>query len=143
VIYTGATRGTKAVKIEKQGDVFAVKELWSSPIATIFNTPVLKDGLLYGLSERASLFCLNAQTGQEAWTAKDKLSQFGSIIDAGSVIIAMTEKNGLIVYKPGDKEFEELARYKVSDTPIYAHPVIAGNRIFIKDKDTLTLWTIE
>ena len=61
--YTGATRGTKAVKIEKQGDEFTVKELWSSPIATIFNTPVLKDGLLYGLSERASLFCLNAQTG--------------------------------------------------------------------------------
>ncbi len=143
VIYTGATRGTKAVKIEKQGDGFAVKELWSLPIATIFNTPVLKDGLLYGLSERASLFCLSAQNGQEGWTAKDKLSQFGSIIDAGSVLIAMTEKNGLIVFKPGDKEYEELAKIKVSDTPVYAHPVIAGKRIFIKDKDSLTLWMIE
>ncbi len=143
VIYTGAGRGTKAVKIEKQGDGFTVNELWSSPIAPMFNTPVLKDGLLYGLSERASLFCLNAQTGQEAWTAKDKLSQFGSIIDAGSVLIAMTEKNGLIVYKPSDKEYEELAKIKVSDTPVYAHPVIAGNRIFIIDKDSLTLWMIE
>jgi outer membrane protein assembly factor BamB len=143
MFYTGATRGTKAVKIEKQGDDFAVKELWSSPIATIFNTPVLKDGLLFGLSERASLFCLNAQTGEEAWTAKDKLTTFGSIIDAGSVLIAMTEKAGIIVYKPSDKEFEELARYKVSDTPVYSHPVVVGNRIFIKDKDALTLWTIE
>jgi len=143
VIYTGAGRGTKAVKIEKQGDGFTVNELWSSPIAPLFNTPVLKDSLLYGLSERASLFCLSAQNGEEAWTAKDKLSQFGSIVDAGSAIIAMTEKNGLIVYKPGNKEYEELAKYKVSDTPVYAHPVIAGNRIFIKDKDSLTLWTIE
>ena len=143
VIYTGATRGTKAVKIEKQGDVFTVNELWSSPIATIFNTPVLKDGFVYGLSERSSLFCLSAQTGQEAWTAKDKLSQFGSIVDASPVLIAMTEKNGLIVYKPSEKEYEELARYKVSDTPVYAHPVIAGKRIFIKDKDSLALWTIE
>jgi len=104
---------------------------------------VLKDGLLYGLSERSSLFCLSAQTGQEAWTAKDKLSQFGSIIDAGPVLIAMTEKNGLIVFKPGDKEYEELAKIKVSDTPVYAHPVIAGKRIFIKDKESLTLWMIE
>ena len=55
LIYTGATRGTKAVKIEKQDDGFAVKELWSSPIATTFNTPVLKDGLLYGLSELRQL----------------------------------------------------------------------------------------
>ena len=83
------------------------------------------------------------RTGQEAWTAKDKLSQFGSIVDAGSVLIAMTEKNGLIVYKPSEKEYEELAQNKVSDTPIYAHPVIAGKRIFIKDKDSLTLWMIE
>jgi outer membrane protein assembly factor BamB len=143
VIYTGATRGTKAVKIEKQGDTFALNELWSSPIATIFNTPVLKDGFLYGLSERASLFCLNAKTGEEAWTAKDKLSTFGSIIDAGAVLFAMTEKNGLIVFKPGDKQYEEIAKYKVSDTPVYAHPVIAGKRIFIKDKDSVTLWTIE
>jgi len=30
VIYTGAGRGAKAVKIEKQGDGFAVKELWSN-----------------------------------------------------------------------------------------------------------------
>lgn len=143
MIYTAAGRGAKAVKIEKQGDRFITNELWSSPTATIFNTPVLKDGLLYGLSERGNLFCLNAKTGQEAWTAKDKLSQFGSILDAGTVMIAMSEKNGLLVFKPGDKEYEELAKYKVSDTSIYAHPVIAGNRIFIKDKDSLTLWTME
>jgi outer membrane protein assembly factor BamB len=143
VIYTGAGRGTKSVKIEKQGDVFAVSEVWKSPLATVFNTPVLKDGFLYGLSEKSNLFCINAKNGEEAWTGKDKLSQFGSIVDAGPVLIALTEKNGMIVYKPNEKEYEEVARYKVSDTNIYAHPVIAGKRVFIKDKDTLSLWTIE
>jgi hypothetical protein len=32
---------------------------------------------------------------------------------------------------------------KVAETPTYAHPVLAGNRVFVKDKDSLTLWTIE
>ncbi len=36
VIYTGAGRGTKAVKIEKQGDGFAFKELWSAAIGPDF-----------------------------------------------------------------------------------------------------------
>lgn len=143
VIYTGAGRGTKAVKIEKQGDGFAVKELWNSPVATTFNTPVLKDGLLYGISERGKLFCLNAQTGEEAWTADENVGRFGSIVDAGSVLFALPEKAGLIAFKPSDKQYEELAKFKVSDEPLYAHPVIAGNRIFIKDKEALTLWTIE
>ena len=69
MIYTGAGRGTKAVKIEKQGDGFVAKELWSNPdVAPQFNTPVLKDGLLFGLSDRGQLFCINADSGQTAWT---------------------------------------------------------------------------
>jgi len=143
VIYMGEGRGTKAVKIEKQGDGFAVKELWSSQTAPTFNTPVLKDGLLYGISERGKMFCLNAQNGEDAWTATDNVGKFGSVVDAGSVLVALPEKTGLIVFKPGDKQYEELTRIKVSDTSIYAYPVIDDNRIFVKDKDTLTLWTVE
>ena len=104
---------------------------------------MLKDGFLYGLSDRGSFFCMNAQTGQAAWTETNRLSSFGAILDAGSVLLALPEKSGLIAFKPSDKQYQELARIKVSETPIYAHPVIAGNRIFVKDQDTVALWTIE
>ena len=56
VIYTGAGRGTRAVQVEKQGDGFVTKELWSNPdLAPQFNTPVLRDGFLYGLSNSGNL----------------------------------------------------------------------------------------
>jgi len=146
VIYTGGGRGTKAVKIEKQADGFVAKELWSNPeVATQFNTPVLKNGLLFGLSNRGNLFCINAQTGQTAWTdptQRDR-SGFAAIVSAGSVILALPSNSELIVFKPSDKQYEELTRIKVSETPTYAHPVIAGSRIYVKDKETVTLWTIE
>lgn len=146
VIYTGAGRGIHAVKIEKQADGFVAKELWSNPeIAPQFNTPVLKDGLLYGLSNRGNLFCVNSQTGQTAWidpTARDR-GGFTSIVDIGSVLLALPSNAELIVIKPNDKEYTELALIKVSDTPVYAHPVIAGSRIFIKDQETVTMWTID
>ncbi len=146
VIYTGAGRGIKAVKIEKQGDGFVAKELWSNPeVAPQFNTPVLKDGLLIGLSNSGNLFCVNSQTGQMAWidpTSRDR-GGFTSIVDTGSVLLALPSNAELIVIKPNEKEYTELARIKVSDTPIYAHPVIAGNRIFIKDQETVTLLTID
>jgi len=146
VIYTGAGRGIKAVKIEKQADEFVAKELWSNPeVAPQFNTPVLKDGLLFGLSNRGNLFCVNSRTGQTAWidpTQRDR-GGFTSIVDTGSVLMALPSNSELIAFKPNDKEYTELARIKVSDTPIYAHPVISGNRIFIKDQETVTMWTIE
>lgn len=145
VIYTGAGRGTTAVKIEKQGDGFVAKELWSNPeIGVQFNTPVLKGGHLFGLSNRGNFFCINSQTGQTAWLDPTQTDRggFTSIVDVGEVLLALPSGTGLIVFEPNTKEYTELARIKVSDTPIYAHPVIVGNRIFIKDAETLTLWTL-
>jgi len=145
VIYTGQGKGTKAVKIEKQGDGFAAKELWSNAdLGTGFNTPVLKDGMLFGLSDKGNLFGMNAKTGQAAWTDPTRRGgNFAAILDAGSCLLALPSNSELIAFKPGDKQYEELARIKVADTPTYAHPVIAGNRIFVRDQDALALWMIE
>jgi len=50
LIYCGQGRGAKAVKIEKLGDSFTAKELWSNPDNSVqFNTPVLKNGMLVGM----------------------------------------------------------------------------------------------
>jgi outer membrane protein assembly factor BamB len=146
VIYTGSGRGTKAVKIEKQADGFAAKELWSNPdVAPQFNTPALKDGLLFGLSDKGNLFCINALTGQTVWTDETRLdrSGFAAILDAGSVILVLPSNSELIAFQPSDKQYAELARIKVADSPTYAHPVIAGNRVFVKDEATVAMWTME
>jgi outer membrane protein assembly factor BamB len=146
VIFTGKGRGTTAVKIEKKGDGFEATDLWSNPdLAPQFNTPVLKDGLLFGLSDRGNLFCLNAQTGQTAWTdatSRDR-SGFCAIVDTGSCLVALPSSSELLVFKPDGKQYDELAKIKISDTATYAHPVLAGNRIFSKDAETVALWTLQ
>jgi hypothetical protein len=68
---------------------------------------------------------------------------YGSIVDAGSVLLALTPGSELIAFQPDSKAFTELARIKVADSPTHAYPVVSGNRIFIKDKESLTLWTVE
>jgi outer membrane protein assembly factor BamB len=146
VIYSGKGRGTKAIKVEKQGDAFVANELWSNAeLAVQFNTPVLRDGLLFGLSDRGNLFCINAQTGQMAWTDATQRDRggFGPIVSAGSCLLALPSSGELIVFKPSDKEYSELARIKIAATATYAHPVIAGNRIYSRDQESVTLWTID
>jgi len=146
VIYMGSGRGIKAVKIEKQTDGFAAKDLWSNAeVAPQFNTPVLCEGLLFGLTDRGSLFCVNAQTGQTAWTDATQRDRggFSATVSAGSCLLVLPSNSELIVFKPNDKQYEELARIKVSDTPTYAHPVVSGSRIFIKDQETVAMFTIE
>jgi outer membrane protein assembly factor BamB len=154
----GGKGGTVAFKIEKEGDGFKAKEVWiqaKSP-AGIYNTPVLKDGLLFGLSPLpgarmgqgpTSLFCMDAKTGDVLWTDSSKRGECGAILDTGSVLLALTSDGQLVAFKPGNKGFEEVAKYKVSDKEgldgPWAYPIISGNRVFVKAGDTLALWTIE
>ena len=60
------------------------------------------------------------------------------------MLLALTSDRQLVAFQPSSKEYKELARYEVSDSATWAVPIIAGNRIFVKDKKgSLTLWTIE
>ncbi|HSZ55508.1 MAG TPA: PQQ-binding-like beta-propeller repeat protein [Tepidisphaeraceae bacterium] len=141
VICTG--HGTKAFAISKEGDAFAARELWSNDqVGTQFNTPVLKDGKLYGLSSKGNFFCMDARSGKVLWTDTAKHQNFCAIVDAGAVLFALPPDGQLTVIKPDDQTFEAAAKYKVSDNPTYAHPVLAGDRIYIKDKDSLTLFLL-
>jgi outer membrane protein assembly factor BamB len=154
VIYSGQTGGTVALKIEKKGDTFDFKELWKQKQGSgMYNTPVLKDGLLFGLitANRApsNLFCMEAKTGEVLWKDTTPRGECGEVFDAGSVLLALTSNSELLVFKPSNKGYEELAKYKVSDKGAntgtdgtWAGPIISGNRVFVKDKDSLALWTI-
>ncbi len=146
VIYTGKGRGAKAATVAKKGDKFEATDLWSNPdLAPQFTSPVLKDGLLFGLSDKGNLYCLDAKTGKTAWTdttARDRQG-FTSIVDGGSCLLALPSSSEMVVFKPDGKQYAEVAKIKVSATAIYAHPVLAGNRIFIKDADAVALLTVQ
>ncbi len=146
VVYTGAKRGTHAVKIEKAGDAFSATSLWdNADVATQFNSPVLKDGLLFGLSDGGSLFCLDAKTGKTAWVdgAQRDRSGFTALVDAGPVLLALPSDGSVVVFKPDGAAYAEVAKIKVADTPTYATPVVAGKRIFVKDQESVALYLIE
>jgi outer membrane protein assembly factor BamB len=147
IYYSGVGRGTKAVRLELNGDTLSAKELWSNPqIAVQFNTPVIKNGMLYGISDRDQLFCLNAESGKTEWTtefpARARQRGYGSIVDAGKVLLALNPGGQLIVFEPNDKSFKQLASYKVAEADTFGYPVASGNRLFIKDRDKVTLWEV-
>jgi outer membrane protein assembly factor BamB len=145
VIYAGSGRGIHAVRIEKQGDAFTAAPVWDTlELSPHFSSPVLNGGLLFGLSERGNLFCLNAETGATAWVDATQLDRgtFGAMVDLGGAIVALPSTGELVAFSPQAQGYEELARLKVAETATYAHPVIAGDRLFIKDESTLALLTV-
>jgi len=143
IIYlTGQGSGMKAIKVEKSGSDYVTKDIWSNPaVGAKWNTPVLKDGFLYGFTDQKRIYCINAATGQSAWTDDAVHNDFATIVDCGSVIIGLPSTANLIIFKPVSASYTEVKKYKVSETAIYSYPVVAGNRIYIKDAETLMMYS--
>ena len=143
IYYTGQGAGMKAIKVEKSGNEYVTKEIWSNTgVGAKWNTPVLKDGFLYGFTDQKRIYCLKAATGETAWIDNVVHSDFATIVDCGSVIIGLPSTANLIVMKPEPAAYSEIAKYKVSETPVYAFPIISGNKIYIKDAESLILYSL-
>ncbi len=145
VIVTGQGNGTKMYQIEENEDQYSPKLIWSNEeYGVTFNTPVLKDGYLYGNEARfGSIFCLDASNGKTCWSDTTKLNRFGSMLDLGDVMLTLTANRTMVIFEPGSSGYVEKAKYIVAETDIYAHPLVAKNRFYIKDEESLICWALE
>ncbi len=86
---------------------------------------------------------MDAKTGATAWVDTKLLNDFGEIVDTGSLLIALPQTSNLVIYKPDEKAYTEVAVIKVSDTPIYTYPICAGDKIYVKDKESLAMMSLK
>jgi outer membrane protein assembly factor BamB len=143
-VYCFSRNRSFAVKIEKKGDAFAVTDVWTKmQPGSNYTTPVLKDGLLYGANSAGAFFCLKADTGEQAWSESTRRGDPAAILDAGKILLALTSNGDLTIVEPSGEAYKEVAKIKVASTPVWSYPIIAGNRVIVKDEQNLTLLAIE
>lgn len=144
VIVCGQGIGTKSFKIEKSGEQYSTSLNWhNSEFGGSFNTPVLKNGYLYGNEARlGKLYCLNANNGETAWNDDTTHNRFAATLDLGSSILSLPATGKIIIYEASHEAYKQIAFYTVSDEEVYAHPLVVGNKIYVKDKEMLTCWQV-
>jgi outer membrane protein assembly factor BamB len=94
------------------------------------------------LSEK-NVFAVSLQDHSLLWTNNSVRGPHASIVDAGSCLFALGINGELVAYQSNGEEYRQLAGYQVSAAEIWAHPLISEKRIYIRDKDSVTLWMIE
>lgn len=144
VIISGLDKGTLAYRLtESQGRCSPVEVWHNEEVSMYMSSPVAVGGRLYGLANRKKgyFFCLDLKTGQTLWKSDGRMGDNAAFLATDEVIFALTTDSELIAFRPSEK-FEVLARYHVADTPTWAHPVIVGRRILVKDRKSLAMWTM-
>ena len=109
------------------------------------NSPVVSGDLLFGFSHRnkGQFFCLDGRTGATLWTSQGRQGENAAILIAGDVLFLLTNDAELIIARKHAGKFEPLRRYSVAQSPTWAHPVVLGHQILIKDASSLALWSLD
>ena len=137
LIFAGVRRGAVALRGSTQ--------VWANPEAAFYlSSPVLDGGLLYGFNSRkkGQFICLDARTGKTVWATPGREATNASVVSAGANLVWLTDAGDLIVSKKSAKAFEQVARYSVSDSPVWTQPVLLGREILIKSDTALSLWSL-
>ena len=146
LIFSGLRNGVMGVKVLKRGSRWLTETVWQTKdVGMYMSSPVVSGDLLFGFShlKRGQFFCLDPRNGAILWTSEGRQADNAAIVDAGSVLVFLTNEAELIVARENGKAFEPLRKYSVADSPTWAHPVILNNGILIKDAATLALWGTE
>ena len=139
-------QGLSALRLMKQGAEIVPQEIWSNKENQMYlNSPVLQGNLLFGLSalKKGQFFAIDADTGKTVWQSPGRLGENAAILNlAGKVLLVLTNEAKLIVVPVNAKEYAPAAEYTVAKSPTWAHPVVMGKRILIKDETTLASLSI-
>ena len=145
VIYAGLDQPVVAIRPVNKGGAWTVEKVWENSADGMYmSSPVIVGPALFGMSHRnrGHFFAIDVATGKTLWATRGRDAENAAIVSAGSLLFLLKDDAELVIARPNPASFEVLRRYTVADSPTWAHPVIDGSRIFVKDADALTLWTV-
>ena len=145
LIVSSQAMGVTALKPTRRGDRWAVDLVWETKEVSLFlSNPVVVGDTLFGLSEKArgQFFALDAHSGKVLWLGPPRQASNTAIVKAGTLLLLLNDDAELIVARSSRKEFDPLKRYTVADSATWAQPAVSGNRVFVKDVSSLSLWTL-
>jgi outer membrane protein assembly factor BamB len=144
IIQAGRDNGITAFKVVRKGDAWTTEDVWQTREVSLHMTNgVVIDDVLYGLSHlnAGQYFALDLSTGRVLWTSEPRQAENAAIVRARNTVFALEDDGELVVMKADRLAMNVVKRYDVADSQTWAQPAIAGARLYVKDVNSLTLWT--
>jgi outer membrane protein assembly factor BamB len=134
----GSPGGTQlyAVRQGGAGDVTDSHVVWKmTKDVPHESSPVVVGDLLYTMSEKGVLICMEAATGAQVWSQRMKGEFWASMLATSDRIYLLNKKGTMTVIAPG-REYRELG-VNTLDGEFWASPAVAGDTLLLRSKTHL------
>ena len=127
--------GLVEIKTDAKG-VSASEVYFTREMRNHHSSSVLVGEHLYGFSG-GILTAMKFDTGEVAW--KDRSVGKGSLVYADGLLYLLSENGVVGIAEATPEGYREKGRFRIpqDSLPTWAHPIVAGGHLFLRDQDTI------
>ena len=139
--------GCNLYKITADHGRFSAVESYANKVMTNqIGGVVLVGKYLYGFSDGKGWMCQDFQTWQAVWRQQGKVGK-GSLVYADGLLYLRAEsgKGAVAIIEASAEGYREWGRFDPpdrSDMNSWAHPVVTGGRLYLRDQDVLQCYDL-
>jgi outer membrane protein assembly factor BamB len=143
-VFISSDYGTGAVLLELAaagGGVTAKEVYFTNEMRNHHASSILVGDYLYGFSS-AILTAMQFDTGKVVW--RDRSVGKGSLVFADERLYIYSEGGVVGLVEPSPQGYLERGRFTIQAgrLPTWAHPVVSGGKLFIRDQDTIYAYDV-
>ena len=144
LINAGLDQPLAAIRLKLDRGKWIAEAVWANPQTPMFmSSPVLIGGTIYGLTmrSRGQFVAIDAKSGKTLWNTQGREGENASMLGSRAWLLASTADGILVVARANPQKYEEVRRYQIAQSALWAHPAITGNSIIVKDVDKVICWS--
>ncbi len=127
--------GTRRIDLVRDGEGLGANVRWTSrAMKSGFNDYVAHEGFLYGFDPNI-LACVDLGTGERTW----KGGRYGNgqvlLLPDADQLLVMAEDGDVLLLRANPDRLEELARFEALDGKTWNHPVLVGDRLYVRNAE--------
>ncbi len=103
-----------------------------------FYDSVAHDGYLYGFDNNI-FACVDIETGGRKWKGGRYGKGQALLLPAADQILVISETGELVLLRATPEKLVERARYQVLNGRTWNHPVLVGNRLYVRNGEEAAL----
>lgn len=139
---SGVGAGTRRIDVTSTDGRLQATEAWTAPrLKPDFNDFVVHNGFAYGFGG-SLICCIDLKSGQQKW----KRGRYGKgqilLLRESELLLVMGEYGDIVLLKADPSGHQELAKVKALDGKTWNHPVVIGDRLYIRNSQEASCWTL-
>ena len=119
---------------------FTISDGWKNKLIVYMSSPVVIGDFVYAHLKNGRFACVDLRDGKIKWISKGTFGKYCSMVWRKDRILALTNDGRLLLLHADPNRFVLADSRKISNSETWAHLAIAGQQIFVRERNAIVAY---